>query len=262
MPTWTRRREDVGGLTLNVRSFGTDGAPLVLLHGLGVSGAVWQGIGRILGTFARLVAPDLRGHGDSDKPSAGYLPRDYVGDIAALLAHEPSRPLAVIGHSLGAVVAALLAAERPELMTKLILVDPPFDASRPRERLGVVERLRHAEPGALEAELMRLEPGISELYAKAIASLYRAAADGAFQAVLRAEPGFPAAVAALPNIKVETLVVAADPALDAALGAEVAERIGSQLQHGRVLTIPGARHAVHASKPREFARAVREFLEL
>jgi pimeloyl-ACP methyl ester carboxylesterase len=262
MAAWTRRREDVGGLTLNVRALPSDGPSLVLLHGLGVSGAVWQGIGRLLGTFARLVAPDLRGHGESDKPSAGYLPRDYVGDIAALVAHEPSRPVAVIGHSLGAVVAALLAAERPELMAKVILIDPPFDASRSRDHIATVEKLRHAEPGALEAELMRREPGMGELYAKALASLYRTAADGAFSAVLRAEPGFPAAVAALSNISIETMVVAADPRLDAALGAEAAEHVGSLLPHGKLLTIPGARHAVHASKPRELARAVREFLEI
>lgn len=262
MATWTRRREDVGGLALNVRALGSDGPSLVLLHGLGVSGAVWQGIGRLLGTVARLVAPDLRGHGESDKPSAGYLPRDYVGDIAALVAHEPSRPLALIGHSLGAVIAALLAAERPELMTKVILVDPPFDARRPREHISRVEKLRLAEPGALEAELMRLEPGMGELYAKALASLYRTAADGTFQAVLRSEPGFPAVVSLLGNIKVETLIVAADPRLDAALGPEAAERVASVLQHGRLLTIPGARHAVHASKPREFVQAVRQFLDI
>jgi pimeloyl-ACP methyl ester carboxylesterase len=260
MAAWTRRREDVGGLTLNVRALPSDGPSLVLLHGLGVSGAVWQGIGRLLGSFARLVAPDLRGHGESDKPSAGYLPRDYVGDVAALLAHEPSRPLAVIGHSLGAVIAALLAAERPELMAKVVLIDPPFDASRPREHIATVEKLRHAEPGALEAELMRREPGMGDLYAKALASLYRAAADGTFHAVLRGEPGFPAAVAALPNITIETLVVAADPRLDAALGPEAAEHVASLLPHGRLLTIPGARHAVHASKPRELVQAIRELL--
>ena len=262
MAAWTRRREDVGGLTLNVRALAADGPSLVLLHGLGVSGAVWQGIGRLLGTFARLVAPDLRGHGESDKPSAGYLPRDYVGDIAALVAHEPSRPVAVIGHSLGAVVAALLAAERPELMAKVVLIDPPFDASRPRDHIATVERLRHAEPGALEAELLRREPGMGDLYAKAIASLYRTAADGTFSALLRAEPGFPVVVAALPNLSIETLVIAADPSLDAALGAEAAEHVVSLLPHGRLLTIPGARHAVHASKPRELTRAVREFLAI
>lgn len=262
MATWTRRREDVGGLTLTVRSFGSEGPALMLLHGLGVSGAVWQGIGRLFGTFARLIAPDLRGHGESDKPSAGYLPRDYVGDVAALLAHESARPLAVIGHSLGAAVAALLAAERPELMSKVILIDPPFDATRPRDHIAAVEQLRHAEPGALEAELMRREPGMGDLYAKALASLYRSAADGVFQALLRTEPGFPSVVAALGNVKIEALVVAADPSLDAALGAEAAERVVGLLPHGRLVTIPGARHAVHASKPRELTQAVRQFLEL
>src|SRR3954452_10880490 len=173
MAVWTRRREDVGGLTLTIRTLGTEGVPLVALHGLGVSGAVWQGIGRLLAPTIRLIAPDLRGHGESDKPSAGYLPRDYVGDIAALLAHEPSRPLAVMGHSLGAIVAAQLAAERPELVARLILVDPPFDAGRPRDHIQQVERLRHGGPGVLEDELIRREPGMGDPYAKALADLYR-----------------------------------------------------------------------------------------
>ena len=260
MAVWTRRREDVGGLTLTIRALGAEGQPLVLLHGLGVSGAVWQGIGRLLVPTVRLIAPDLRGHGESDKPSAGYLPRDYVGDIAALLAHEPSRPLAVLGHSLGAAVAAQLASERPELVSKLILVDPPFDAERPRESIQQVERLRHADPGALEQELIRREPGMGDLYAKALADLYRTAADGTFQAVLRGEVGFPGVVASLGGIQAETLVIAADPALDAALGAEAAQRVVEAIPNGRLVTIPGARHAVHASKPREFAEAVLAFL--
>ena len=112
------------------------------------------------------MGDNQRGHGDSDKPSAGYLPRDYAGDIAALIAHEPTRPAAVVGHSLGAVVAALLAAERPELVPKVILVDPPFDPTRPREGVDVVSRLRHAGPGILEAELQRREPNMGDLYAR------------------------------------------------------------------------------------------------
>src|SRR5215216_2946690 len=244
---WTRRREDVGGLQLVVRGLGAEGPGLIMLHGLGVSGAVWQGIGRLLGPTFRLVAPDLRGHGESDKPSAGYLPRDYVGDVAALLAHEPSRPLAVLGHSLGAIVAAQLAAERPELVSKLILLDPPFDPERPRLHVVQVERLRHEEGGALERELMRREPGMGDLYAGALATLYRTAADGAFQALLRSEPGFPSIAALLGNVQAETLVVAADPSLDAELGEEAAERVVAALPHGTLLRIPGARHAVHAS---------------
>ena len=214
---WTRRREDVGGLQLVVRGLGAEGPGLILLHGLGVSGAVWQGIGRLLGPALRLVAPDLRGHGESDKPSAGYLPRDYVGDIAALLGHEPSRPLGVLGHSLGAVIAAQLAADRPELVPKLILVDPPFDPERRGDLIETVDRLRHEPPGVLERELQRREPRMSDAYARAMANLFRTAADGAFSAVLRAEPGFPGVVANLPSVRAPTLVVAADPALDASL---------------------------------------------
>jgi len=247
-------------VTLAVRGLGADGPPLVLLHGLGVSGAVWQGIGRLLVPSVRMIAPDLRGHGESDKPSAGYLPRDYVGDIAALLAHEPSRPLAVLGHSLGAVIATQLAAERPELVSKVILVDPPFDPERPRDHIAHVERLRHEGDGALERELMRREPGMGDLYARALANLYRAAADGAFQAVMRAEAGYPSIAALLGGIRAETLVIAADPTLDAALGEAAAQQVVAALPHGRLLTIPGARHAVQASKPREFAEAVLSFL--
>ena len=257
---WTRRREDVGGLQLVVRGLGSEGPVLFLLHGLGVSGAVWQGIGRLLGPTLRLVAPDLRGHGESDKPSAGYLPRDYVGDMAALLGHEPARPVAVLGHSLGAVIAAQLAAERPELVPKLILVDPPFDAERRGDLIETVERLRHEPPGALEGELQRREPRMSDAYARAMAGLFRTAADGAFAAILRSEAGFPGVVAQLPNVQAPTLVVAADPALDASLGAEAAERIAASLPNGRLLSIPGAAHAVHASKPRELAQAILRFV--
>jgi pimeloyl-ACP methyl ester carboxylesterase len=101
---------------------------------------------------------------------------------------------------------------------------------------------------------------MGDLFAKALADLYRSASDGAFQAVIKSEPGFPAVVALLGNIQAETLIVAADPTLDAVLGPEAAEKVVGALKHGQLLTIPGARHAIHASKPRDFAKAVHEFV--
>jgi pimeloyl-ACP methyl ester carboxylesterase len=232
----------------------------VLLHGLGASGAVWQGIGRLLHPQLRLVAPDLRGHGESDKPSAGYLPRDYVSDVSAMLGHESTSPVSLLGHSLGALVAALVAAERPELVSRLVLVDPPFDPSRPRDHIAEVERLRHAEMGQLERYLQQRDRGMSELYARALANIFRSAADGAFQAVARAEPGYPALRESLPSIKVPTLVIAADPRLDAALSAEAATAVAEAIPDGRLVTIERAGHAVHATRPREFAEALLGFL--
>src|SRR5438105_4406525 len=86
----------------------------------------------------------------------------------------------------------------------------------------------------------RARCGRGNLYAKALAGLYRTAADGAFQAVLRSEPGFPAVAGLLGGVQVDTLVIAADPALDAALGEEAAQRVVEMLPKGRLLTIPGA----------------------
>lgn len=259
-PVWTRRREDVGGIHLNIRELSSDGPTVLLLHGLGASGGVWQGVGRRLHPAFRLVAPDLRGHGESDKPSAGYLPRDYSGDMSAFLGHEPACPVHVLGHSLGAVVAALLAAERPELVNRLVLVDPPFDAGRPRAHVEAVEQLRHEPRGELERYLRRREPGMGDLYARAIAELYRMAADGTFNAVLRGEPGFPSIVTLLPSIQAPTLVIAADAGLDGALGPDAARAVAEAIPNGRLTAMAGARHAVHASQPKQFAAAVAEFL--
>jgi pimeloyl-ACP methyl ester carboxylesterase len=260
MVSWTRRREDVGGLALNVRELTSDGPTLMLVHGLGASGAVWQGVGRLLHPALRLVAPDLRGHGASDKPATGYLPRDYASDVTTLLTLEPISPVALLGHSLGAVVAALVAAERPELVGKLVLVDPPFDPERPRDHIEAVARLRHEPPGALERYLQEREPGLGDLYARAIADLFRSAADGPFQAAQRSEPGFSSQAAVLHSISTPTLLIAADPTLDAALGEEAAHTVAASLPDGRLLTLPGARHAVHASHPRDFATAVLGFV--
>src|ERR687886_791947 len=63
-------------------------APVLLLHGLGVGGAVWQAFARRLLPAFAAVAPDLRGHGQSDAPPDGYQPVDYASDLAALLENQ------------------------------------------------------------------------------------------------------------------------------------------------------------------------------
>src|SRR5262249_4583663 len=82
--------------------------PLLLLHGLGVTGAVWQSFARrLLPTYAG-VAPDLRGHGESDAPPDGYAPEDYAADLTEMIDELKLSPLPVVGHSLGALVALAL----------------------------------------------------------------------------------------------------------------------------------------------------------
>ena len=98
----TIRRIPTNGIELSVAEFGASGPPLVLLHGIGSRYVSWMPVIGPLVDHFRLIIPDLRGHGDSDKPANGYLFTDYADDLAGLFeAYEIKRPF-ILGHSLGA----------------------------------------------------------------------------------------------------------------------------------------------------------------
>jgi pimeloyl-ACP methyl ester carboxylesterase len=108
-----------------VHSRATAGPPVALFHG------VLRGWNHLLPIATQLAgnyelwAPDQRGHGVSDRADR-YLTIDYVADAVAWLRDAVGRPTTLYGHSLGAMVAAAVAAECPELVRGLVLEDPPF----------------------------------------------------------------------------------------------------------------------------------------
>jgi len=111
---------------LNVAIAG-DGPPLVLLHGVT---RAWQDYGELFGSLAarwRVIALDFRGHGRSKAAPGRYRVVDYVRDAVAVLRAVVDRPAVIVGHSLGAMVAAAAAAEMPQLARGVALLDPPFD---------------------------------------------------------------------------------------------------------------------------------------
>src|SRR5438876_4287853 len=111
---WREDRAEGRGVQLHVRRVIDPVAPpVMLLHGLGVGGAVWQAFARRLLPHLAAIAPDLRGHGQSDAPPDGYTPRDYALDLAELIIALKLAPVPVVGHSLGALVALALADLRP-----------------------------------------------------------------------------------------------------------------------------------------------------
>ena len=98
--------------------------PTVLaLHGITSNGRAWDAVTRELGGDVRLLAPDLRGRGDAgDSPGPFGLAR-HVEDAIALLDAEGLDRAVMAGHSMGAYVAALLAATHPERVQSVLLVD-------------------------------------------------------------------------------------------------------------------------------------------
>lgn len=117
---------ELRGLRFHYRDWGGGGQPLVLLHGLASNARIWDLTALFLAPRFRVLALDQRGHGLSDKPDDGYDFESVSGDLLAFVEVLRLERPALVGHSWGANVALQLAAERPDGVSALALVDGGF----------------------------------------------------------------------------------------------------------------------------------------
>lgn len=109
-------------MKLHFREYGGGASPLVILHGLFGSGDNWHTIARRLEGGRRIIAPDLRNHGNSPHSDDFSFP-DMASDVAELLENLGIPRADLLGHSLGGKVGMELALSRPALVNRLIVVD-------------------------------------------------------------------------------------------------------------------------------------------
>ena len=117
---------DTGTVTLNYAEIPSGGGPLVLLHG---GSARWQAFESILPDLAahwHIYAPDFRGHGRSDWTAGSYRLQDYTDDVIAFCRQVVTEPACLFGHSLGGMVALLVAAQYPEGVRAVVVGDSPL----------------------------------------------------------------------------------------------------------------------------------------
>lgn len=115
------------GLNLNFASGPRNGPALVFFHGVT---RCWQSFVPLIPSLSarwHFHALDHRGHGLSSRKPVGYLVKDYVRDAVAFVQNQVQGPVVLYGHSLGAMVAAGVAAELPQQVRGVVLEDPPFD---------------------------------------------------------------------------------------------------------------------------------------
>lgn len=122
---WVARKQAVklpNGVSLAYVELGDpNGEPLLLLHGYTDTSRVWTALAPQLSKY-RLLIPDQRGHGQSDKPECCYTLSDLAFDARLFLDAMGVRRAHVAGHSLGSMVGQALAAEHPDRVGKLVLV--------------------------------------------------------------------------------------------------------------------------------------------
>lgn len=224
----TTHTVQAGDIRLAYAVSGEPGAPpMVLLHALGERGADWApAAGRFAERF-RVFAFDLRGHGDSDWPGQ-YSFRLMCKDVAAALDKLGLAGVALVGHSMGGAVAFLVAMERPDLVSRLIVEDvsPPYVRQR-----AIPDR----PDGRLDFDWPVVPAIVGQVNA-----------------------GDQAAWDALTTITAPTLLIAGGPAshIDQDKLADAAARI----PRCDLVTIP-AGHLVHAARPTQFASVVLTWLD-
>ena len=148
------------GLRLHYADWGNAAAPpLVLIHGGLDHCRNWDAIARALQPHFHIVAPDLRGHGDSEwARGSSYSLVDNVADLTRLIAVAGLKDAAIVGHSMGGMVAQAYAGTYPERVSRLVVLDGTFVSTTPPAPIAdqmsrwitQLERIAETEPSAFE----------------------------------------------------------------------------------------------------------------
>jgi 3-oxoadipate enol-lactonase len=242
------------------------GTPLVLIHGYPLSRAMWDAQVQGLSSRARVIAIDLRGHGESQAPIWITTVDTYADDVCGLLDHLSIDKAVICGFSMGGYVAFAFLRKYPERVRGLILAVTRPQPDAPEGKAARFQSALTAQKsgaGAIaEAMIGRLLSQKSmderpELVAKVRGIMESTPIQG-IAGDLMAMAERPDSVEMLSSIRVPTLVVVGEmdgltPPADAQL---MAERIpGAKLE-----VIPGAAHLANMEEPQHFDRVVEEFL--
>ncbi|WP_175407511.1 alpha/beta fold hydrolase [Streptomyces sp. TRM64462] len=231
-----------------------DGRVVVFLHGLGCAGTADypQVAAQPELAGSRAVVVDLLGHGYSDRPEAfGYSLHDHARSVAAVLDHCGIRGAALVGHSMGGAVAIVLASERPELFSRVVVAEPNWHAGG-----GLYSR---AVAAYTEADFSAY--GFGEVlagYEPAYAARVRVTAPFALHRsavglVRGTEPDMGARFLALPHARALVVGARSRPYED----EDVMREAGVP-----VLEVPEAGHDLSHDNPRGFAAALAAALAL
>jgi 3-oxoadipate enol-lactonase len=253
----------VNGIGLSYTDQGK-GPALVFIHGFPLSRETWSKQVDAFSATHRVIAPDLRGLGQSEaQPGTNTMER-FAGDVHALLQELETGPVVLAGHSMGGYVALAFARLHPELLRGLVLVGTKAGADTPEGAAG-----RRAT-----AEKVKLEGIVGVVNAMAPKMLAATNQDAAMAAQVRdfMEPSKPEGVIGallgmaerpdstprLGQIRVPTLVITG--ADDTIIPPSESEALAKTITGATLRVIPNAGHLVAFERPKEFNAALQEFL--
>jgi pimeloyl-ACP methyl ester carboxylesterase len=117
---------NVNGVKIHYLKAGTGKRPLVLIHGFGDTSHMWVPLFDEFGKDFTIIAPDMRGLGDSSRPATGYDKKTLAVDIHELVKNLGYQKIYLVGHDIGLMVAYAYAAQYPNEVEKLALLEAPI----------------------------------------------------------------------------------------------------------------------------------------
>jgi pimeloyl-ACP methyl ester carboxylesterase len=250
------------GVTLTWSATGPATAtPVMLLHGWAESRGVFSRLLPLLPPTVRAVAPDLRGHGEADKPSHGYALADCADDVVALMDGLGLPSAVLLGSSSGGYVAQQVAFAHPHRVTGLVLVGSPRSLQGRAPFADEIDRLRDpVDPAWVRASLgwfPAIQP-IPDWYlddrvrdgARIPAEVWKLALEGLTSAPPPTDLG---------TIAAPTLIVGG--ACDTFLTREHQEQLAAAVPGSRLVVYEETGHLVLWERPERVAADLAHFLE-
>lgn len=269
---------EVDGLHVRYLTAG-EGPPLVLLHALGESALDWQWVLPTLARTHRVYAVDLPGFGYSAKPSAEYSPAFFERFVGAYLNALDLGPTALVGNSLGGLIALRLALSEPTQVAALGLIDSaglgrgvayalrlptlpgygeaavvwgktPFGAA---QRTWLRVPLLFARPERVPAEWLKEQYWLTQLPAFTEATM------AALRAQVNLRGQREVLVDQLPHLEIPTLIIWGKR--DRVFPYSQGQKAVSLLQQGFFELIPDCGHLPHVEQPDRFVAVLSQFLD-
>ncbi|NOK36412.1 alpha/beta hydrolase [Corallococcus exercitus] len=247
------------GTPLHYRVLGDGPRDVVLVHGWMVSGAVWDPMLEKLDmTGLRLLVLDHRGSGQSGRPTSGYSLEQYAKDVLAVADHAKAKRFTLVGHSMGGQIAKWVAAEAPERVSGLVLLNPvpASGLPLPPDAAGLFRTSagdREKQKTILGLACKQLSPESLEVLLKDSGAVGKDAIEQCFDSWTAG--GFAHRLSA---ITAPTLVVATDdPFLPPVF---LKQAVVGLIQNARLTHLPGPGHYPQVERPAEMAALLSAFL--
>jgi pimeloyl-ACP methyl ester carboxylesterase len=239
------------------------GPPLLLVHGLMVSGEMFEPVIENFAVRHRVIVPDLRGHGRSRGLPAPYTATQLASDLARLLDHLGIDSTAVLGYSQGGAIAQQLVLDQPQKCDRLILACTyAFNMATPREwleghlaplliRLLGLKRLANL---VVSQSMLQMDKKLADWLARIMSDQDQTLMLTAWNETMAFDSR-----KRLAEIRCQTLIIAGSQ--DQGVPIHHARMLHEGIHGSRLVIVEGADHALIWTHTEEFVRVVHEFLE-